>query len=178
MKKIGDLFKQFIDRQLKESLDVNEGLFLFKYAGVTSADLTRLRRNLKNVNARMFVAKNSFTNLALKAINKGKAVGDFIEGPTALVFVKEDPVSVSKVLTEFSKTHEAIVLKGGYLNDRVINSQDFKMLANIPPRPVLYQQIAVAFNAPVSKLSMGLNQIVAKIAYVLKAVSDNGSFAK
>lgn len=172
MKKISDIFKELIDKQLKEYLNINEGLFLFKYAGVTSADLTQLRRDLKNINAKMLVAKNSFSNLALKAINKGKEILDFIEGPTALIFVKDDPIGVSKVLAGFAKTHATVVLKGGYVNDRIINSQDFKVLASIPSKQALYQQVATAFNAPVSKLAMGLNQVVAKIAYALKAVSD------
>lgn len=172
MKKVSDIFRELTDKHLKENLNSNEGLFLFKYTGATSADLTKLRRNLKNVHAKMFVAKNSFINIALKSINKGNDVLSLIEGPTALIFVKNDPVGVSKVLIDFAKTHETVVLRGGYFNDRVINSQDFKMLANIPPKQVLYQQVAVAFNAPVSKLAMSLNQIVTKIAYALKAVSD------
>jgi large subunit ribosomal protein L10 len=172
MKKISDIFREVVDKQLKENIKLNEGLFLFRYSGVTSADLTKLRRDLKSVNARMFVTKNSFISTVLRSINIGKEASALIEGPTALIFVKDDPVGVSKVLTTFAKTHETIVLKGGYLNDRIINSQDFKTLASIPPRQVLYQQVAVAFNAPVTKLAMSLNQIVAKIAYALKAVSD------
>jgi large subunit ribosomal protein L10 len=172
MKKIGDIVKELIDRQLKESLKINEGLFLFKYAGVTSADLTQLRRSLKGVNAKMFVTKNSFINLALKAIDKTQAATDLIEGPTALVFVKQDPIGVSKVLTGFSKTHETVVLKGGFLKDRRMDPQDFKVLAGLGSKQDLYQQIASVLNAPASKLAMGLNQIVAKLAYALKAVSD------
>ncbi|MDD5292190.1 MAG: 50S ribosomal protein L10 [Candidatus Omnitrophica bacterium] len=172
MKKIGDIFKQLTDKQLKDDLEINEGLFLFKYTGVTSADLTQLRRNLKGVNAKMLVTKNSFIGLALKSINKGKDVLDFIDGPTALIFVKDDPLGASKVLTDFVKTHETAVLRGGYLNEKVINPQDFKVLSSITSIQVLYQQIVVAFNAPVSKLAMSLNQVVSKIAYALKAVSE------
>lgn len=172
MKKVGDIFKQLTDKQLKDNLENNEGLFLFKYTGVASADLTKLRSSLKSVNAKMFVTKNSFINLALKSINKGKEVLDFIDGPTALIFVKDNPVGASKLLTDFVKTHEAAALRGGYLNEKVINPQDFKILANIPSRQVLYQQVAVAINGPVAKLAMSLNQILSKIAYALKAVSE------
>ncbi|MDD5005527.1 MAG: 50S ribosomal protein L10 [Candidatus Omnitrophica bacterium] len=173
MKKVSSLFKELSDKQLKENLRGNQGLYLFKYSGVNSADLTKLRRNLTSVGAKMFVTKNSFINLALKSINKGKDVLGFIDGPMALVFIKDDPVSPAKVLTDFAKAHESISLKGGYINDGIIQSKDFKILANIPPRQVLYQQVAMAINGPLSKLAISLNQVMAKLAYVLKALSDN-----
>lgn len=172
MKKVSEIFKEVSDRQLKEELRSNSGLFLFKYSGVSSAELTRLRRDLRSAKARMFVTKNNFVALALKAINKGKEVLDFIDGPVALVFIGDDPVSPSKVLTDFAKTHEAIQLKGGFVNDRVIYPQEFKVLASIPPRQVLYQQVALVLNGPISKLAINLNQIVVKLACVIKALSD------
>lgn len=172
MKKVSELFKEISDKQLKEDLKLNTGLFLFNYSGVSSADLTHLRRSLKNVGARMFVSKNNFISVALRSINIGKEISEFVSGPTAIVFVKDDPIGPSKILTEFAKNNESIKLKGGYINDKVVQSKDFKILASIPSRQVLYQQVATALNAPVVKLAMSLNQIVAKIAYALKAVSD------
>lgn len=172
MKKVSTLFKEISDKQLKEDLRLNSGLFLFNYAGASSADLTQLRRDLNSVDAKIFVTKNSFISLALKTIDIGKKIKDFVEGPTALVFVKDDPVAPSKVLTKFAKTHESIVLRGGYIGERVLQKSDFKFLSSIPPREVLYQQVATAINGPVSKLAMSLNQILAKIAYALKAIGD------
>ena len=97
---------------------------------------------------------------------------NFIDGPTALVFVGDDPISPSKVLTEFAKTHESIKLRGGFIADRIINEQDFKMLAKTPPRGVLIQQLAVALNGPITKLAIDLKQILTKLAYALKALSE------
>lgn len=172
MKKVGDIFKETSDRRLKEDLRSNSGLFFFNYAGVSSAALTQLRRDLKGTGARMFVTKNTFISLALKDIYKGKETSDFVKGPLALIFVKDDPVAPSKVLTDFIKKHEAVNLRGGFINDRVVNPQEFKMIANIPPRQVLYQQIAAMFNSPATKLAVSLKQVVAKLAYALDAVSN------
>jgi len=172
MKKVSEIFKEITDRQFKDDIGINSGLFLLKHSGVSSADFTQLRRDLKNTGARIFVSKNNYIKVALKSINIGKEISEFIDGPTAVVFVKDDPVAPSKILTDFAKNNKTIELKGGYINDKVINSQDFKILASIPPRQVLYQQIAMVFNGPIAKLAMSLNQIVAKLAYALKAVSD------
>lgn len=172
MKKVSEIFKEISDRQLKDDLGFNSGLFFVKYSGVSSAGLSQLRRDLKGVGARMFVIKNSFINVALSSINLGKEISGFVDGPTALVFVKDDPVGPSKILTSFAKNNQSIELRGGYIYNKVIQSQDFKVLASIPPRQVLYQQIAVVLNAPIAKLATSLNQILAKIAYAIKAVSD------
>lgn len=172
MKKVSELFKEIADKQLKENLGLNSGLFLFNYSGVSSANLTQLRRDLKNAGARMFVTKNNFTNVALRSINIGKELSEFINGPTALVFVKDDPVGPSKILAEFAKNNDSIKLKGGYIHDKIVQSKDFKILASIPSRQVLYQQVAMAFNAPIAKLATSLNQIIVKVAYALKAISD------
>jgi len=172
MKKVSEIFKEISDKQLKENLSLNSGLFFIKYSGISSADFTQLRRNLRSRGAQVFVTKNNFINVALKSINIGKDVSGFVNGPTALVFIKDDPVGPSKVLTEFAKNNENIELKGGYIYDKVIQSKDFKILANIPPKQVLYQQIATALNGPISKLATSLNQILVKLAYALKAVSD------
>lgn len=172
MKKVSDIVKEVSDKQLKKDLINNSNLFLFKYSGISAADLNQLRRDLKNVNAKMFVTKNNFINLSLKVANRNKEVLGFIEGPTALVFVKDDPVAPSKVLTNFAKTHEALILKGGYINDKIIHPQDFKILANIPSKQVLYQQIATAFNGPITNLAISLKQITAKLAYALKSLSE------
>jgi large subunit ribosomal protein L10 len=172
MKKVSEIFKEKSDQQIKQDLGGNSGLFFVEYSGASSADMTKLRRELKNAGARIFVTKNSFINIALGSINIGKDIQDFVTGPTALVFVKDDPVSASKVLINFAKNKESIKLKGGYFNDQVVNAKDFKIMASIPTRQVLYQQIATAFNAPIVKLAISLNQIVSKLAYAIKAVSD------
>lgn len=172
MKKVSEIFKEIADKKLNDDLSLNSGLFFVKYSGVSSANLTQLRRDLKSAGARMFVTKNNFANVALKSINIGKEVSDFISGPTALVFIKDDPIGPSKVLTSFAKNNKTIELAGGYIHDKVVKPQDFKILASIPSRQVLYQQIAIVFNGPISKFALSLKQIVAKIAYALKALSD------
>lgn len=172
MKKVSEIFKEESDKILQKDLSNNSGLFFFNYSGVDSTDLSVLRRNLKNCGAKIFITKNSFINLTLKKIDKGKDILDLIDGPTALIFVRDDPIGPSKILTEFAKTHETIKLRGGLINDRLIQAQDFKMLANIPPREVLYQQLATAINGPISKLAVSLNQIVLKLVYALKIVSE------
>ena len=172
MKKVSDIFKKLADERLQKDLSSSSGLFLVGCSGISSADLSILRRDLDSLGSRMFVTKNSFMSAALKKAEKDPLLLNFIDGPTALVFVSEDPVGIAKVMTNFVKSHESMKLRGGYLRDRLLQAQDFKVLASIPSRQVLYQQIAVACNGPLSKLATSLNQIVVKLCYALKAVGE------
>lgn len=172
MKKVSEIIKKRADERLQKDLESSMGIFLVGCSGVSSADLTALRRDLDSFGARMFVAKNSFMSVALKKAEKDPRVLDFIDGPTALVFISDDPVGSAKALTNFAKSHESMKLRGGYLRDRLLQAQDFKVLANIPPRHVLYQQIAFAFNGPLTKLATSLNQIIVKLCFALKAVGE------
>jgi len=175
MKKVSQIFKEKVDLKLKDDLNNHPGVLVLNYSGVESAGLTELRKSLNASGAKLFITKNKFSLLAFKNVLDTKiteSVAQFIDGPVGLVFIQEDPVATCKALTEFAKTYTNIKLKGGYLKEQIINKQDFKIIANIPPRQVLYQQIAIGFNAPIAKLATSLNQIIAKLAYSLKDLID------
>lgn len=175
MKKAGDIVREFSDERIQKDARDCSGMFFVGYSGVNSVDLTILRRGLGSFGSQLFVTKNSFINFALKKAKKDKDMAGFVDGPTALIFVHDDPVGPAKILTEFVKTHESMKLRGGYLQERLLEPQDFKMLASIPGRTVLYQQLACVLIGPVSKLAMDLNQIITKLCYALKALSDKKS---
>jgi len=170
MKKVSQIFKETVDSQLSQDLKSSSGVFVIGCSGIGSAVLTDLRKNLKSIGSKLFITKNKFSSLAFKNSLDSTIVQDvtkFLNGPVGLIFVKDDPVPTCKTLTEFAKTCEKMELKGGYLNQQIINKQDFKAIASIPPRQVLYQQIAMTLNAPIAKLAMSLNQVIGKLAYAL-----------
>lgn len=171
-KKIGELFREMasfeVSRRLKETTDV----VLLNYSKLSSAEMTQLRKSLKVVGASVLVTKNSYMRRVFEQANKSTDVVKMIDGPTALVFVKDDPVTISKILIGFAKEHEALGIKGGFLSDRVLLPEEIKFLSTLPSKQAVYQQIAGTLIAPVGKLAMGLNQIVTKLLYGLKAVSD------
>ena len=175
MKKVSDIFRKLSDERLRKDLESSSGLFFVGYSGVASADLTVLRRDLGSFGSRMFVTKNSFMNVVLKKAEKDKSkdILGFIDGPTALVFIDDDPIGPAKVLTNFVKSHDTMKLRGGYIRDRLLQEQDFRMLASIPSREILLHQLAFTLNGPLTKFAMSLNQIILKLCYALKAIGEN-----
>jgi large subunit ribosomal protein L10 len=173
--KIGELYRNLVTSELKKRLSGSSDVILLNYHKLKSAEMTQLRKELKGAGASILVTKNSFARKVFDEVKKPAEVATYLDGPMAFVFVKDDPVAVSKVLVDFAKTHEAAGIRGGLMAERVLTLEDIKRLAKIPSRHVLLGQVASALNAPIGKLAMSLNQIVAKLAYALKAVSDKKS---
>lgn len=171
-KKIGELLRDRVAKELRKKLSDSPDVFILNCHRLKSTDLTQLRKDLKAAGSGILVTKNSYIRKAFEGAKKPQAGLDLIDGQTAMVFVKEDPIGVSKVLVEFNKAHEAAAIRGGFLQDRILAQQDIKAIAKLSSRKFLYQQVASTLKAPVGKLAVGLNQILAKLAYALKAVGD------
>ena len=170
--KIGELYRNLVTMELKKKLSASSDVFMLNYHKLRSEEMTQLRKSLRGTGASILVTKNSFMRKVFDDVKKPAESLSYVDGPMALVFVKDDPVAVSKVLVDFARTHEAAGIRGGFMSERVLTLEDIKRLSRIPSKQVLYGQVASALNAPIGKLAMSLNQIVAKLAYALKAVSD------
>ena len=169
MKRIGLLFKEISEKQIKNNLKNSSSLFIVKYSGVDSPDLSALRRSLRSAKADLFVVKNSIARRALKDSGLDPLI-KAIEGPCGLVFVQEEPVDASRVLYNFSREHESLKLAAGFLKDKLLEKKDIEALAKLPSREVLRAQVVMVLNAPISRLAMVLNQTLRKFVYCLDQI--------
>ncbi len=171
-KKIGELVRDLFSLELRSKLSEHSDVLFLNYSSLKSAELTQLRKDLKASDASIFVTKNSYMKRVFEDVKKASDVARMIDGPTALVFIKDDPVVVSRALVDFAKAHESLDIRGGFLGERLLSLGEVKHIAKLSSKQAVYQQVASVLNAPVSKLAGSLNQILAKIAYALKAVSE------
>jgi large subunit ribosomal protein L10 len=170
-KKIGLLVKEISENRIKTTLKQSSALFIVKYSGVASPSLSNLRQSLRGVNATLFVVKNSVARRALKESGL-EALIPVVEGPCGLVFAKDEPVGVSKVLFNFSKDNEKLKLDGGFLQDKIIGKQDIETLAKLPSKLTLRTQLVVVLNSPISGLVVTLNQIITKFVICLDQIKQ------
>lgn len=172
-KKVGEFFRDLVSLELKNRLQESSDVILLNYRNLKSSEMTKLRKSLKSVGAGILVTKNSFMKKVFADLKKPADVEKLLDGPMALVFVKDDLIAVSKTLVNFNKEVEALKISGGFLAERVISADDVKKISHLSSKNDLYQQVASALNAPIGKLASSLNQILAKLVYALKAVGDN-----
>ena len=131
--------------EITEEFRSSSAAVLTEYRGLTVAQLKELRRSLGG-NATYAVVKNTLTKIAAKDAGVD-GLDDLLVGPSAIAFVKGDPVEAAKGLRDFSKVHPNLVIKGGYLDGNVLSAADVTKLADLESREVLLAKLAGAMNA-------------------------------
>ena len=171
MKKIGVLIKEISENQIKSRIKESDSFFIIKYSGLSSPDITSLRQSLKVGSNNLFVVKNSVARRALKGSGLDKVVKS-IEGPCGIVFVKDEPVETSKILCNFLKDHEKLVLEGGFLKEKVLEKNDIIAMSKLPSKDVLRAQVVYALNSPISGLVIVLNGTLKKLIVCLDQIKQ------
>ena len=170
MQKVGLLTRERIVDQVKEKIKDAQGYFFIGFSKVNAFALNNLRNDLKGVGAQIFVAKNSLFKKALEAQGVQKTE-DLLSTETGAVFVSDkDVVDTCKVLVDFSKENEALVLKGGIIQGDKITSKDVVALAKLPPREVLLGIAVSTLAAPLSGFVNSLNQIILKFVWAIEEI--------
>ncbi|MFH1640627.1 MAG: 50S ribosomal protein L10 [Candidatus Omnitrophota bacterium] len=171
MEKLGIIFRETLENRIKGYLKDSSSVFIISYSKLSSPDITALRQSLKTTQATLFVAKNSVTRRALKG-SRLEDLTKFIEGPCGLIFANEEPIDTTRVLWNFSKGHEQLVLRGGFLDDKVIEKKDIETLARLPSKDVLRAQVVMTLKSPIFGLVFVLNQTLRKFVYCLEQIKN------
>jgi large subunit ribosomal protein L10 len=122
---------------------------LTEYRGLTVTQLTQLRRSLGQ-GTTYAVVKNTLTRIAAKEAGV-EGLDDLLAGPSAIAFVTGDPVETAKGLKDFAKANPALVIKGGFMDGKVLSAAEINRLADLESREVLLAKLAGAMNASLSQ---------------------------
>ncbi|PIP20278.1 MAG: 50S ribosomal protein L10 [Candidatus Omnitrophica bacterium CG23_combo_of_CG06-09_8_20_14_all_40_11] len=171
MKKLGSLFRETLENNIKKQLKESDSIFIIRYSKLSSPDLTTLRQSLRGTNATLFVAKNSITRRAL-ADAKLEDLIKFVEGPCGLVFAKGEAVDATRALYNFYRKHEQLKLECGLLKDRFLDKKDIETLACLPGKEVLRAQFVMTLNSPISGFVRVLKQTLTKFVYCLDQIKN------
>ncbi|HEX6233557.1 MAG TPA: 50S ribosomal protein L10 [Jiangellaceae bacterium] len=131
--------------ELADEFRGSSAVVLTEYRGLTVKQLTELRRSLGG-NASYAVVKNTLTRLAAKEAGVD-GLEDQLVGPSAIAFVKGDPVEAAKGLRDFARTNPVLVIKGGVLDGKPLTADEIKRLADLESREVLLAKLAGAMKA-------------------------------
>ena len=151
--------KQAIVEGLTEKLQGAAAGVLVDYKGITVAEDTALRAELRKNNVDYAVVKNTLLRFAVDKLGMN-GLDDLLSGTTALAVCKDDPVAPARVVNDFAKKlNDRFEIKGGFMDGKVIPLNEVLALAAIPPLPTLRAQVLGTMLAPISALAFVLNQI-------------------
>jgi large subunit ribosomal protein L10 len=147
-----------------------------EYRGLTVAQINKLRRELKGVNAAYHVTKNTLARLALKETTFEK-LDELMRGPTGLVTTAADPVAAAKILVKFAEQNDKLKITGGVLAGSTLPAAGVADLARLPSREVLLAQLLGVMQAPASQLLRTIQEPGASLVRLLGALerSKQGS---
>jgi large subunit ribosomal protein L10 len=171
MIKLGLHVKETSEKNVKESLKSSDSVFVIKYSGLASPDLSTLRMTLKGVNATLSVVRNNVARRALKEAGFEGLI-KAIDGPCGFVFIKDEPANVSRLLCNFVKDHDKLRLEGGFLKDKLIEKKDIEALSKLPAKEVLRAQVVIALKSPITGVVMVLSQTLKKFVYCLDQIKN------
>ena len=154
-------------KTLRSTFEDSASVVVVHCVGLTVAESTDLRNKMRNDNCNFKVTKNRITRLALKD-TKYQYMDEMFSGPTAIGSSK-DPVMAAKVLVDFAKENEKLVIIGGGLNDKPLSKKDVEALAKLPSLDDLRAKLVGLLQAPALKLARLTKEPATK---VLRTISE------
>ncbi len=166
--------------QKSKMVDTLEGMFdnagvvvVTHYAGLTVAEMTQLRTQLREVGGQLKVVKNRLVKRAL-AGKPGEPASTMFSGPVAIAY-SDDPVAAPKAAMDFAKKNEKLVLIGGWMGDQLLDEAGVKSLAALPSLDQLRGKLVGLLQAPATKVAGVVQAPAGQLARVLKAYADKAA---
>ena len=137
------------------------------YAGMTVAQMTELRRRVKDAGGTVKVAKNRLAKLALRDTDVA-GISDLFKGPTCVAY-SADPIAAAKVAVTYAKENEKLVILGGAMGPTVLDSAGVKALADLPSLDELRATLIGLVQAPMTKIARIVKEPGGQLARVIQA---------
>ena len=152
--------KQAVVDEISEKIKNSQSTVVCEYRGLSVAEVTELRRNLRAENVELKVYKNTLVERAVEACGFADELKDSLVGPNAFAF-STDATAPARVLAKFAKKHKSLVLKNGIVEGKVVDEATMKELSLLPNREGMLSMLLSCLQSPVSSF-----------ARVVKAVAD------
>ena len=150
--------KKKIVEEITEKFKNSVSTIIVDYRGLNVAEVTELRKQLREAGVEFKVYKNSLTR---RAVEKAELTGlnEYLTGPNAIAFSNEDVVAPAKILNEFAKKHEALEIKAGVIEGNISTVEQIKALAGLPSREGLLSMLLSVLQAPIRNFALAAKAV-------------------
>jgi large subunit ribosomal protein L10 len=162
--------KETAVQELRDQLAASQNLFLTDYQGLTVAEITRLRGELRKDGNTYSVVKNTLFRIA--AGDVASKLEEFLAGPTGIVFAGADPVAPAKALKTFSDATKKLAIKAALIDGRIVDAAQVDVLAKLPPKLELIARLVGSLASPMRGLVTVLSGNQSGLVRVLTAIRE------
>ena len=152
--------KEAVIKEVTDLAAKAQTLVMAEYRGITVADMTKLRTDARSKGVALSVLKNTLARRAV-AGSSFEVVGEQMTGPLIYGF-SEDAVAAAKVVADFAKTNDKLVIRGGVYGGKALDADGVKQLASIPTKEVLLAQLCGLLMSPMARTAVVLGALAAK----------------
>ncbi|MDI6508503.1 50S ribosomal protein L10 [Bacillus wiedmannii] len=150
--------KQQVVTEIADKLRESKSTIVVDYRGLTVSEVTELRKNLREAGVEFKVYKNSLTRRAAESTEMAE-LNEFLTGPNAIAFSNEDVVAPAKVLNDFATKHEALEIKAGVIEGKLVTLDEVKAIATLPSREGLLSMLLSVLQAPIRNLALATKAV-------------------
>ena len=153
--------KQPIVQEISEQIKDAQSVVVVDYRGLTVAEDTQLRKQLREAGVAYKVYKNTLVNFAIKGTDF-ESLSDVLEGPNAFAISTIDATAPARVIAKFAKTAPALEIKAGVVEGTFYDADGMKAIATIPSREELLSKFLGSIQSPIANFARVINQIAEK----------------
>ncbi|MCM3750152.1 50S ribosomal protein L10 [Paenibacillus pasadenensis] len=150
--------KQQQVEEISSKLKASTTTVVADYRGLNVAQVTELRKQLREAGIEFQVLKNSLVRRASESADLA-GLNEVLTGPTAIAFGGDDVVAPAKILNDFAKKNDALKLKGGVLEGQVVDAAQIKALAELPSRDGLLSMLLSVLQAPMRNFALAVKAV-------------------
>lgn len=169
--------KKALVQEIAEKMKNAQGTVVVDYRGLNVAEVTELRKNAREQGIDYKVYKNSMMRFAAKEAGL-EGLLDTFTGPTGIAFCDSDPVATAKLFSNFAKDHQALEIKAGVVEGKILDVDGVNQLAKLPSREELIAKALGGLNAPIAGFVNVLNANLKGLVVALAAIADKKSAAE
>lgn len=150
--------KKQIVEEITEKFKNSVSTIVVDYRGLNVAEITELRKQLREAGVEFKVYKNTLTRRAAEAAELTE-INDVLTGPNAIAFSNDDVVAPAKILNNFAKENEALEIKLGVIEGKVVSLDEIKALAELPSREGLLSMLLSVLQAPIRNFALAAKAV-------------------
>jgi large subunit ribosomal protein L10 len=166
--------KAAVIEEVAGQINEAEAVFAVDYRGISVPQAAELRTKLRDADASFRIVKNTLTLRAAEAAGADGLKG-YLEGPTAMAFVRGDVAVAAKALTDFRRQAGLLEFKGGWMNGEELTAEQIVSIARLPSREVLYGRLVGMVASPLTGLASALNGLIGGLARQLSQIAEQKS---
>jgi len=164
--------KKGVVKEIEEKLKKAKCIIFVENKGLKVEETNELRTKLREIGDNDYkVYKNRLVKVALKDIHlPEEEVDKYLSGPNCISFAYGDPTGAAKILAEFAKTHDRILIKGGILEGKSLTPAKVQQIAQLPSKEVLISKMMGSLNTPATNIVGCISAVMRNLVYAIEAV--------